>query len=140
MVVQSVLSVPEEHRRRLGLGTSVNLKTFLLYEYVKPVFCTSLSPTVSGGGDPSLNCSSQGFFHFFSLVSFSGSFSLVFLEGLGWLRGRSMGVCEARCDMLVKRATQTTLIRTSDKTVLPKAFVFSTLAWVCSPNYAGEMG
>ena len=48
------------------------------------LFCSSLSPTVSGGGDPSLNCSSQG----------------VFLEGLGWLRASSMGACEALCDML----------------------------------------
>ena len=26
------------------------------------------------------------------------------LEGLGWLRGSSMGVCEALCDMLVCKA------------------------------------
>ena len=25
------------------------------------------------------------------------------LEGLGWLKGSSMGVCEALCDMRVKR-------------------------------------
>ena len=33
------------------------------------------------------------------------------LEGLGWLRGSSMGVCEALCDMLAcKRAIQINLI------------------------------
>ena len=47
-----------------------------------------------------LNCSSQGFFHFFSSSEFFWEFFLVFLEGLGWLRGRSMGVREALCDML----------------------------------------
>ena len=30
-------------------------------------------------------------------------FFLVFLEGLGWLRGSSMGVCAALCDMLACR-------------------------------------
>ena len=37
---------------------------------------------------------------FFSRWEFFWEFFLVFLEGLGWLRGSSMGVCEAICDML----------------------------------------
>ena len=64
------------------------------------LFCSSLSPTVSGGGDPSLNCSSQGVLNFFSCIEFFWEFFLVFLEGLGWLRASSMGACEALCDML----------------------------------------
>ena len=55
---------------------------------------------VSGEGDPSLNYSSQGFFRFFLLQWVFREFFLVFLEGLGWLRGSSMGVCEALRDML----------------------------------------
>ena len=39
--------------------------------------------------------------HLVSSISFSlWEFFLVFLEGLGRLRGSSMGVCEALCDML----------------------------------------
>ena len=64
--------------------------------------CTSPSPAFSGGGDPSPNCSSQRLFHFF-LNEFSLEFFLVFLEGLGQLRGSSIEVCEAICDMACKK-------------------------------------
>ena len=38
--------------------------------------------------------------HWNSTQEFFWEFFLVFLEGLGWLRGSSMGVCEALCEML----------------------------------------
>ena len=42
----------------------------------------------------------EGIPHKVSSISseFFWEFFLVFLEGLGWLRGSSMGVCEALCD------------------------------------------
>ena len=40
-------------------------------------------------------------------MSFSGNYFLVFLEGLGWLRGSSIGVCEALCDMLACKKSYT---------------------------------
>ena len=49
------------------------LALFLMYEYI--TLYSSLSPTISGGGDPSLNCSSQGFIKSFLKWVFLGVFS-----------------------------------------------------------------
>ena len=46
---------------------------------------------------------------FFSCIEFLWEFFLVFLESLGWLRGSSMGVCEALCDMLACKKGNTNI-------------------------------
>ena len=50
-----------------------------------------------------LQLSGLCFLNLFSSSEFFWEFFLVFLEGLGWLRGISMGVCEALCDIACKK-------------------------------------
>ena len=95
------------------------IDTFLMYGYVTVSVCLAapLLPTVSGGGDPSLNCSSRGFCIFFSssdpellslwiracakwlnVVRFSGSFSLSSLRvEVGWGEVTVFAYCLHKC-------------------------------------------